>query len=133
MLLSRDLLFPAISITTSFDFFSVHDILITLLMYHLSTALSLLSRFFFKVQHSYPCRRMGHVGFQGVDFGVNFDISVGEDGLNLGEYVFRQSYSFLYFCVASGIWSYCEAQVSNGAYLFYSFPFATYRNVTVLR
>ena len=42
-------------------------------------------------------------GFQSVDFGVNFDISVGEDGLHLGECVFRQSYSFLYFCVASDI------------------------------
>ena len=52
-----------------------------------------------------------YVGFKSVDFGVNSDISVGEDGLRLGECMFRQSCSFLYFCDASGIWSYCEAQV----------------------
>ena len=77
------------------------------------------------------------IGLQSVDFGVNSDISVGEDRLHLGECVFRESYSFLYVCVASGIWSYCEAQVFKGAFLSYSFPFAknvTYRNVlTVLR
>ena len=41
-------------------------------------------------------------------------------------------YSFLYFCVVSGIWIYCEAQVFKGDYLFYSFLFAkniTHRNV----
>ena len=73
-----------------------------------------------------------YVGFQSVNFGVNSDISYGEDGLHLGECVFRQSYSFLYFCVASGIWGYYEAKVFKGAYLFYSFPFAksvTYRNL----
>ena len=32
--------------------------------------------------------------FQSVDFGVNSNIYLGEDGLHLGEYVFRQSYSF---------------------------------------
>ena len=69
-----------------------------------------------------------HVGFQSVDFGAIYDISVGEDGLNLGDCVLRQGYSFLYFCVASGIWSYCEAQLFKGAFLFYSFPFAT--NIT---
>ena len=72
------------------------------------------------------------LGFQSVDFGVNCDISVGEDGLHLGECVFRHIYSFLYFCVASGVWSYCEAQVFKDVYLFYSFAFAnniTYRNV----
>ena len=31
--------------------------------------------------------------------------------------------SFLYFYVASGVWSYCEAQVFKGPY-FYYFPFA---------
>ena len=36
MLLSRDLLYPAISISSLFDFFSVHGILIILLMYHSS-------------------------------------------------------------------------------------------------
>ena len=44
MVLNRDLLYPAISITSPFDFFSVHDILIILLMYHISAAPSLLSR-----------------------------------------------------------------------------------------
>ena len=63
-----------------------------------------------------------YVDFQSVDFGVNSDFSVGEDGFHLGECVFRQSYSFICFCVASGIWSHCEAQVFKGAYLFYSFP-----------
>ena len=45
-------------------------------------------------------------GFQSVEFGVNSDISVGEDRLHLGECVFVQSSSFLYFCVshmASGV------------------------------
>ena len=51
MVLSRDLLFPAISITSSFYFFSVHDILIFLLMYYISAASSLLSRSFVNVQH----------------------------------------------------------------------------------
>ena len=45
MVLRRDLLF---------DFFSVHDILIILPMYHISTASSLLSRSFVNVQHSHP-------------------------------------------------------------------------------
>ena len=58
MVLSRDLLYSAISITSSFHFFSAHDILIILLMYHISAASSLLSRSFVSVQHSYPCRRM---------------------------------------------------------------------------
>ena len=31
--------------------------------------------------------------FQSVDFDVNSDISVGEDGLHFGECVFRQYYS----------------------------------------
>ena len=73
-----------------------------------------------------------YVGFQRVHFGVNFYISVGEDGLHLGEWVFRQSYSFLYACVASGPWGYCAAQVFKCVYMFYSFPFAkniTYRNI----
>ena len=56
------------------DFFSVHDILIILLMYHLSAASSLLSRSIVNVQHSHPCRRMDHM-FDSVDFGVNSDIS----------------------------------------------------------
>ena len=114
--------------------FLLHDILIILLMYFMSAASSLLSRSFVSVQHSYIWRRMNHnyVGFQSVDFGVNSDISVGEDGLHLGKCIFRQCYSFLYFCVASDVWGYCEAQVFKGVYLFYSFPLAknvTYRNV----
>ena len=73
-----------------------------------------------------------YVVFQSVHFGLNSDIYVGEDVIHLSECVFRQSYSFLHFCVASGIWSYCEAQVFKGACLFYSLPFAkniAYRNV----
>ena len=35
-----------------------------------------------------------YIGFQGVDFGVKSDISVEEDGLHFGEYVFKQSYFF---------------------------------------
>ena len=50
-------------------------------------------------------------GFQNIDFGVKSDIFVGEDGLHLGECVCRQSYSFLYLCFTSGVWSSCEAQV----------------------
>ena len=53
--------------------------------------------------------------FQGVDFRVNSDISVGQHGLHPGECVFRRGHSCLYFCVASGIWSYCEAQVFKDA------------------
>ena len=52
-----------------------------------------------------------YVGFQSVDVGVNSEISVGEDGRYLGECVFRQSYTFLYLYVASGVWNYdddCE-------------------------
>ena len=44
MALNRDLLYPDISIIFSFGFFSVHDILIILLEYHISAATSLLSR-----------------------------------------------------------------------------------------
>ena len=61
MILSRDLLYPAISITSSFEFFSVHDILLLLLMYHTSAASSLLSRSLVSAQHLHPCRRMNHV------------------------------------------------------------------------
>ena len=61
MVLNRDLLYPAISITSSFDFFSVHDILIILPMYHISAASSQLSRSFVNVQHSHPYRRMDHM------------------------------------------------------------------------
>ena len=35
MVLRRDLLYPVIFITSSIDFFSVHDILIILVMYHI--------------------------------------------------------------------------------------------------
>ena len=83
MVLSRDLSYPAISITFSFDFFSVYDLPIIPLMYHISAASSLLSRSFVCVQHSHPCRRMDHyVDFQSVNFGVNSDISVGEEVLH---------------------------------------------------
>ena len=61
MVLSRDLLYPAISITYSFDFFSFHDILIILLMCHISAASSLLPRSFVSVLHSHPCRIMDHM------------------------------------------------------------------------
>ena len=43
LVLSRDLLYPAISITSSFDFFSVHDILILLRMCHLNQYSSFIS------------------------------------------------------------------------------------------
>ena len=57
MVLSRDILYPAISITSSFDVFSVHDILIILLMYRISAASSLLFRSFVNNQHSHSYRR----------------------------------------------------------------------------
>ena len=57
MILSRDILYPAISITSSFDVFSVHDILIILLMYRISAASSLLFRSFVNNQHSHSYRR----------------------------------------------------------------------------
>ena len=52
MILSRDLLYHVISITSSIDSSSVLAILVILLMYHISTASSLLSRSFVSVQHS---------------------------------------------------------------------------------
>ena len=57
MVLSRDPLYPAISLTSSFDFFSVLDILIILLIYHIPAASSLLSRPFVNVQYSHPFRK----------------------------------------------------------------------------
>ena len=128
VVLSRGVLYLTISITFLFDFFSVHDILIIILMYHISAASDLLSGSFVSVQHSHPCRRIDHVGFQSVGCDVNSDISVGEDGLHLSECAFRQNYSFYYFCNASGVWSHCEAQVFKAAYFFYPFPSA--KNVT---
>ena len=81
MVLSRDnfILYPAISITYSYDLCSVHVILIILQMYHSSATSSLLS--FVSVQHSHPCSGMDHkyAGFQSVDFGAKSDISVGKD------------------------------------------------------
>ena len=82
MVLSINILYPAISITSSFDFFSVHYILIILLIYHISAASSLFSRSFVSDQHSHPGRKMDHVffkyvGFQSVDVGVNSHISIG--------------------------------------------------------
>ena len=60
MIFRRDLLYLAISITFSFVFLSAHDTLIMLLMDHISTASSLLSRSFGSVQHSHSYRRIGH-------------------------------------------------------------------------
>ena len=115
---------PAVSISSSFDFFSVHSILIILLMYHF-----LLLQVFFRglllvsgftsMQKDEP-----DAGFQSVNFGAKSDISVEKDGFHIDECVFRQSYTFLYFCVASGVWICCEAQVFKGVNLFYSFPLA---------
>ena len=59
--LSMGLSYLAISITSLFDFFSVHDILSFLLMYHICAASSLLSRSFVSVQHSHTCKRMDHI------------------------------------------------------------------------
>ena len=61
VVLSRDFLYPTISITFWVDSFSAHDILVILLMHHISTGSSLLSRCFVSGQHSHPCRRMDHV------------------------------------------------------------------------
>ena len=72
-----------------------------------------------------------YVAFQSVDFGVTSYISVGGDVLHLDECVFRQNYSSLYFCIVSGVCSYCEALLFKSSYLFYYFLFAknvTYRN-----
>ena len=89
-------MYSVISILSSFVFFSVHAILIILLMRHISAASSLFSKTFVSVQHSHPCKRMDNnfVGFQSLDFGVNSDISVGEDGVNIGECILRKIYSF---------------------------------------
>ena len=107
MVLRRDLLCPVI--TSSIDFFqSIIIILIIILILQIPAASSLLSMSFVTVQHSHPIRKidLNYVSFQRVDFGVNFYIFVGEDGLHLDKCVFRQNYSFLYFCVAFGVWSY---------------------------
>ena len=118
MVLTWDLSYPAISITSSFHFFSVHDILIFLLMYHIfccfksSFEVFCLCSAFRAMQKDEP-----YLGFQNVDFGAKSQISVGNDGLDLGEYVFRQNF-FFYFCV----WSCCAAQVFKGANLFHSIP-----------
>ena len=78
MILSRDLLYPAISITSSFDFISVHDVLIILLMCHISAASSLLFRSFCQCPAFTSMQKDGsYVGFQSVDFGVKSDIFVG--------------------------------------------------------
>ena len=89
-------MYPALSITSSFDFFSVHDFLIILLMYHISAASSLLSRSFVNAEHLHPYKIDGsYESFHNVDFGVSFDIfSVCEDGLHLGECVFKQTIFF---------------------------------------
>ena len=55
MFLIRDLLYPAIFITSSFDFLSINDILIILRMHHISAAPSLFSRSFVSVQRSHSC------------------------------------------------------------------------------
>ena len=134
MILSSYLLCPAFSITSSFDFYSFHDVL---LWYSSDVPHFCCFKSSFQVSYQCPAftsmqRNGSYVGFHSVDFSENFDISVGENGLHLGECVFRESYSFVYFCIASDIWGYCKAHVFKGAYLFYSFPFAknfTYRNV----
>ena len=56
----RDLLHPAIFITSLLDFFSVQDIFIILLIYHISTASSFLSVSLVSVQHSHPYNSMDH-------------------------------------------------------------------------
>ena len=63
-----------------------------------------------------------HVGFQSFDFGPMSDISVGKYEIHLGESVLRQSYYFLHFCVASAVWSYCEAPVFKRCQLVLFFP-----------
>ena len=60
MVLNRDLVHSAISITSLFYFFSVHGILIILMMYLISAASSPLSWSFVNVQHSHPYRWMDH-------------------------------------------------------------------------
>merc|ERR1712121_158313 len=60
MIFRRDLVYPAISITSSFVFLSVHDIFKILLMYHISAASSLLSDSLVNVQHSLPYSSVDH-------------------------------------------------------------------------
>ena len=61
MVFSSDLLYRAIAISSSFYFLSVHDVLIILLMYHISAASSLLSRSFVSIQHSHAYRKVDHI------------------------------------------------------------------------
>ena len=123
MVFNRYHLYLAISITFWVDFVSVHDVLIILLMYHISAASILLSRSFvmysihIHVEGWTICRLLEY------DFGLNSDISISEDGLHLCECVFKQSYYFLYFSVTPGVWTYCDAQIFKSAYLFYSVPY----------
>ena len=60
MVLNRDLVHSAFSITSLFYFFSVYGILIILMIYLISAASSPLSWSFVNVQHSHPYRRMDH-------------------------------------------------------------------------
>ena len=57
MILIRDLLYIAISITSMLDFFSVHDILNILRRNYSSAASSLFFVSLFNVQHSHPYKR----------------------------------------------------------------------------
>ena len=123
MVSNRDHLYLAISITFWVDFFSVHDVLINLLMNHFVLLqvffLGLLScTAFTSMQKDGP-----YVGFQSGNFGINPDISIGEDGLHLSKCVFKQCNYFIYFSVTPGVWNCCDAQVFKSAYLFYSLPF----------
>ena len=62
------------------------------------------------------------VGFQSVDFGVNSDISVGEDGFIL--VIVSLDKSIIFFISVSHLASGVVFKVFKDAYLFYSFPFA---------
>ena len=76
MVLRRDLLYPAISITSSFDFFAVHEILIILLIYHISAASSLRSRSFCQRPAFTSVQKDGpNICFQCFDFGAEFYIN----------------------------------------------------------
>ena len=70
-------IYPSISITSSFVFFSVHDILTLLLKRHISATSCLLSSAFFQCPTFTSMQKDGpYLGFNSVDFGVKSDKAI---------------------------------------------------------
>ena len=94
-----DLLCIAISITSVLDVFSVHDILNILQRKHSSAASSILSVSLFTVQNSHPYKRTDQTCFEGINFGVDGNVSVCKYGFHFPESFPSHNNSLLYFSV----------------------------------